>query len=123
MPLDQTHLCAISEDDEEIFVSSANYGLEGSGDYRAWHILNIDGGDDDDEIPHELYHCLTQIVRLLFSHFYFYVMLLSHFDSWNCENEHLFFWKDVKHPLHLLNLHDLLAFHWLHEDRAYQSVI
>lgn len=80
MPLAQKHLYAISEDDEEIFASSASYGLEGSGDYRAWHILNIGGGDDDDENPHGLHHCSTQIIRLPFSHFYFYVMLLSHFD-------------------------------------------
>jgi hypothetical protein len=79
MPLAQKHLYAISEDDEEIFASSASYGLEGSGDYRAWHILNIGGGDDDGN-PHGLHHCSTQIIRLLFSHFYFYVMLLSHFD-------------------------------------------
>ena len=112
MPLAQTHLYEESEDDVEISAFSESYGLVGSDGYRAWHILNIGDDGDDDVVGdhHGLYHYLTRIILLPFYHFYFYAMLLSHFDLSSYEDENLFFWKDVKHPLHLLSLHDLLAF-------------
>ena len=47
-PLAQIHQYVVLEDDEEIFASLVSRVLEANGGYRAWHILNIGDGDDDD---------------------------------------------------------------------------
>ena len=64
MPLDQIRQYVVLEGGEEILVSlMASFGHEVSGyddDYYAWHILNIDDGDDDDFaedcLPDRLHH-------------------------------------------------------------------